>query len=384
MTLEEARAELAGVDGVLVPGGFGSRGWEGKILACRVAREDEIPYLGICLGMHVAVSEFARHVCGLDGANSTEMDPETPYPGDRPAARAEGGRGSRRHDAPRRAGRRARRGDAHARGVRRRAGDRRAPPPPLRGQQRLPPAARRRAGSSSAARSRRAGSSRSSSCPTTRGSSRRSSTPSSSRARRGRRRSSASSSRRRCSARVSAPASRRLRARSLAVPEVLDLFTELAAVPSPPGEERAVADLVVRYLRDCGLAVDEDGVRAGDRLDDGEPLRAPRADRRRGAALPLRAPRHGAADRGDRARRRGRCRAERGRDDPRRRRQGRRRSHARGGAARARRGTAARGHRAALHAEGRGGARRRVRLRPHAARRADRATSTTRPRRSAS
>jgi CTP synthase len=80
MTLDEARAELAGVDGVLVPGGFGSRGWEGKILACRVAREDGIPYLGICLGMHVAVSEFARHVCGLDGANSTEMDPETPYP----------------------------------------------------------------------------------------------------------------------------------------------------------------------------------------------------------------------------------------------------------------------------------------------------------------
>jgi CTP synthase len=80
MTFEEARAALAGVDGVLVPGGFGSRGWEGKILACRVAREDEIPYLGICLGMHVAVSEFARHVCDLDGANSTEMDPETPFP----------------------------------------------------------------------------------------------------------------------------------------------------------------------------------------------------------------------------------------------------------------------------------------------------------------
>src|SRR2546428_574899 len=48
--------------------------------ACRVAREGGIPYLGICLGMHVAVSEFARHVVGLDGANSTEMDPETPYP----------------------------------------------------------------------------------------------------------------------------------------------------------------------------------------------------------------------------------------------------------------------------------------------------------------
>jgi CTP synthase len=80
MTLEEAREALAGVDGVLVPGGFGSRGWEGKLLACRVAREDGIPYLGICLGMHVAVSEFARHVCDLDGANSTEMDPETPHP----------------------------------------------------------------------------------------------------------------------------------------------------------------------------------------------------------------------------------------------------------------------------------------------------------------
>jgi CTP synthase len=80
MTLDEARAELADIDGVLVPGGFGSRGWEGKILACHVAREDLIPYLGICLGMHVAVSEFARHVCGLDGANSTEMDPETPHP----------------------------------------------------------------------------------------------------------------------------------------------------------------------------------------------------------------------------------------------------------------------------------------------------------------
>ena len=80
MTLEEATRELEGVDGVLVPGGFGSRGWEGKVLACRVARERGIPYLGICLGMHVAVSEFARHVVGLDGANSTEMDPETPYP----------------------------------------------------------------------------------------------------------------------------------------------------------------------------------------------------------------------------------------------------------------------------------------------------------------
>jgi CTP synthase len=77
---EEAREQLEQMDGVLVPGGFGSRGWEGKILACRIARERGIPYLGICLGMHVAVSEFARNVVGLEGANSTEMDPETPYP----------------------------------------------------------------------------------------------------------------------------------------------------------------------------------------------------------------------------------------------------------------------------------------------------------------
>jgi CTP synthase len=80
MSYDEAADLLDTVDGVLVPGGFGSRGWEGKILACRVARERRIPYLGICLGMHVAVSEFARHVVGLDGANSTEMDPETPFP----------------------------------------------------------------------------------------------------------------------------------------------------------------------------------------------------------------------------------------------------------------------------------------------------------------
>jgi CTP synthase len=79
MSYEETAELLDTADGVLVPGGFGSRGWEGKILACRVARERRIPYLGICLGMHVAVSEFARHVVGLDGANSTEMDPETPH-----------------------------------------------------------------------------------------------------------------------------------------------------------------------------------------------------------------------------------------------------------------------------------------------------------------
>ncbi len=70
---------LAEADGVLVPGGFGGRGIEGKIKAARHARENEVPYLGICLGMQVAVIEFARHVCGMDGANSTEFDLETPY-----------------------------------------------------------------------------------------------------------------------------------------------------------------------------------------------------------------------------------------------------------------------------------------------------------------
>jgi CTP synthase len=76
----QAAERLQGLDGILIPGGFGGRGWEGKIHAARVAREERIPYLGICLGMHVAVSEFARNVVGLEGANSTEMDPETPHP----------------------------------------------------------------------------------------------------------------------------------------------------------------------------------------------------------------------------------------------------------------------------------------------------------------
>jgi CTP synthase len=71
---------LAQADGILIPGGFGGRGIEGKIAAARVAREQLIPYLGICLGMQVAVAEFARHVADMEGANSTEFDIETPYP----------------------------------------------------------------------------------------------------------------------------------------------------------------------------------------------------------------------------------------------------------------------------------------------------------------
>src|SRR5580693_2940755 len=72
--------ELEGVAGVLIPGGFGERGVEGKIKAARYAREHKIPYLGLCLGMQVATIEFARDVCGIQRANSTEFDPETPDP----------------------------------------------------------------------------------------------------------------------------------------------------------------------------------------------------------------------------------------------------------------------------------------------------------------
>jgi CTP synthase len=72
--------ELGNVDGILVPGGFGGRGAEGKIHAIRHARERGIPFFGICLGMQMAVVEFARHVAGLPGANSTEFDPTAPHP----------------------------------------------------------------------------------------------------------------------------------------------------------------------------------------------------------------------------------------------------------------------------------------------------------------
>lgn len=71
---------LKGLDGILVPGGFGQRGIEGKMLAIRYARENNVPYFGICLGMQLAVIEFARHVLGHTHANSTEMDPQTNYP----------------------------------------------------------------------------------------------------------------------------------------------------------------------------------------------------------------------------------------------------------------------------------------------------------------
>ena len=75
-----AAAALAGVDGILVPGGFGDRGFEGKVLAARYAREQGIPYFGICYGMQAAIVDAARHVAGLEGANSTENDRSSPHP----------------------------------------------------------------------------------------------------------------------------------------------------------------------------------------------------------------------------------------------------------------------------------------------------------------
>ncbi|MGO3742753.1 CTP synthase [Kerstersia sp.] len=71
---------LSGLDAILVPGGFGKRGTEGKIAAVRYARENKVPFLGICLGMQLAVVEYARHKAGLGGANSTEFDPSAPHP----------------------------------------------------------------------------------------------------------------------------------------------------------------------------------------------------------------------------------------------------------------------------------------------------------------
>ena len=79
ITAETVAETLAGCDGLIVPGGFGDRGVEGMIVTAQYAREHDIPYLGICLGMQVAVIEFARHVCGLKGASSGELDPASPH-----------------------------------------------------------------------------------------------------------------------------------------------------------------------------------------------------------------------------------------------------------------------------------------------------------------
>ena len=78
--LEASAEELKDLDGIVVPGGFGNRGTEGKVIAAQYARQNNLPYLGLCLGMQIAVIEFARHVAGLAKANSTELNPDTPHP----------------------------------------------------------------------------------------------------------------------------------------------------------------------------------------------------------------------------------------------------------------------------------------------------------------
>ena len=80
LTIENYEESLKGLDGILVPGGFGTRGTEGKILAVQYAREHKIPYLGICLGMQIAVIEYARNVLGYKDANSSELNPDTTHP----------------------------------------------------------------------------------------------------------------------------------------------------------------------------------------------------------------------------------------------------------------------------------------------------------------
>ncbi len=97
LTRENVAKELSGLAGVIVPGGFGVRGMEGKMLAIAYCRENGLPFLGLCVGLQVAVIEFARNVCGLKGANSTEFDPNTPkpviylLPGQRRLVRRKGG-----------------------------------------------------------------------------------------------------------------------------------------------------------------------------------------------------------------------------------------------------------------------------------------------------
>ncbi len=80
LTAENVAERLGQAQGIIVPGGFGQRGTEGKIQAIRYARENDVPMLGVCLGMQLTCVEFARHVLGLEGANSFELDPETKYP----------------------------------------------------------------------------------------------------------------------------------------------------------------------------------------------------------------------------------------------------------------------------------------------------------------
>ena len=137
LTSDNIAQKLCGCSGILVPGGFGDRGIEGMILAAQYARERGIPYLGICLGMQIAVIEFARHVLCMGRRDERGVLLHDGASRHRAHARAGRRDGQGRHDAPRQVPLRARRGLALPRALRR-ARDLGAPPPPLRVQQRLP------------------------------------------------------------------------------------------------------------------------------------------------------------------------------------------------------------------------------------------------------
>ena len=280
------RAEVARgserADGILIPGGFGGRGIEGKIRAAQIAREHGIPYLGICLGMQVAVGEFARHVAGMDGANSTEFDPETPFPvidllpeqkeiADMGGTMRLGADPIKLHEAHR------------VRELYGEAGGVRASPPPLRGQQpSAPPARGGRAGllGDLARRAARRGD-RAADATSTRSTWPRSTTPSSSPVPSVRRRCSASSwalrsQRPGCRSppgagqppamsRASVRPRRRVRRATDAERERLDeTFAALCRIESPSGRERACADWVAAEL-------DGDGTRGSRRTAPARP-----------------------------------------------------------------------------------------------------------------
>ncbi len=160
---------LSGYDGLLVPGGFGERGIEGKVEAIRFAREREIPFFGICLGMQCAVIEFARNVVGLEGAHSTEFNKDTPHPVicllDEQKAITDKGGTMRLGAQPARLAAGTKSAAAYGR-----SDDFRAAPAPLRVQQRLPPAVRRQRHARWPARAPTARWSKSSSCQTIPGS----------------------------------------------------------------------------------------------------------------------------------------------------------------------------------------------------------------------
>ena len=129
-----AAGRLGELDGIVIPGGFGERGFEGKIAAAGYAREHGVPCLGLCLGLQAMTIEYARNVLHLTGANSSEMDPTTAVPGDRPDARPARRHRQGRHAAARRVLRDPRGRQPGGQGLRR-AGGQRAPPPPLRAEQ---------------------------------------------------------------------------------------------------------------------------------------------------------------------------------------------------------------------------------------------------------